>query len=118
MSANKKDMDTFSFEELDTLTRYHLRFYRLYLKREHFRGEHLEVRESSHNPPLEKSYVFSIQTSLDQLDSDERQILVQECLENAPKNWWMNYFSKTTYYRIKYRAISRFIHCLHHETMV
>lgn len=111
-------MEHFTFEELDILTRYHLRFYRLYLKKERFKEESLEVCERHAPQPLEKTYVYSIQTSLDQLDQDERHILTQEGLENAPKNWWMNYFSKSTYYRIKYRALSRFIHCLHHETMV
>lgn len=111
-------MEAYQFDELDTLVRYHLRFYRKYQRKEEFYSNILEVNEGHTIKPLEKVYVFWIEKSLSDLSEDERLILVQENLENASKSWWMEYFSKSTYYRIKYRAMSRFIDCLHSESMV
>lgn len=109
-------MDSYDKNELEILSRYHLRFYKRYLKKQNFYLDGLQVHESE--GPFEKSYVYHIEQALDDLDSDERIILTHENLENAPKNWWMDYYSKSTYYRIKHRAYRRFIDCLHSESMV
>ena len=109
-------MKHYDTEELEILSQYHLRFYKRYLKKQSFYSDSLEVKE--HDAPFEKSYVYNIEQALDDLDHDERTIITHENLENAPKNWWMDYYSKSTYYRIKQRAYKRFIDCLHSQTMV
>jgi hypothetical protein len=109
-------MKNYDTTELEILSQYHLRFYKRYLKRQKFYSEGLEVKES--DAPFEKSYVFNIEQALEELDHDEHAILTHENLENAPKNWWMDYYSKSTYYRIKHRAYKRFIDCLHAETVL
>lgn len=106
-------MKDFEFNELDTLTRYHLRFYKKQRSEAAFFAEHLEVAEAHTSHPLEALYVFRIEQSLQELNEEERLILLKENIENAPKLWWMDYFSKSTYYRIKQSAMNRFIHCLH-----
>jgi hypothetical protein len=112
-------MDHYSFEELNILTRYHLNYYRAYLKKEAFSQEYgICVSESLRHVPLEKAYAYSIRCSLERLSEDERRILTKELIETEAPNWWMEYFSKSTYYRIKHRAYTRFIHCLHHEIVV
>lgn len=111
-------METYQFEELDTLVRFHLRFYKKQLSRDNFYLEHLEVNEAHNVKPLEKVYVFCIEQSLEDLSQEERMILLKENVEGASKNWWMEYFSKSTYYRLKYKAMDRFIHCLHSESML
>lgn len=111
-------MERYAFDELDTLTRYHLRFYKAYLNKEWIREHDLEVREMIKSPPFEKLYVYTIEHALNQLNDEERSILTEENLKSNTKNWWMEYYSKSTYYRIKHRALERFIHCLHHQSMV
>lgn len=112
-------MGNFTFDELSILTAYHLKFYRQHLKRQAFlHHEGWMVSESSHPIPFELAYAYSIQSALEQLTEDEKRILVYEYVENKPKNWWMEYFSKTTYYRIKHHALDQFIHCLHDEKVV
>lgn len=103
-------MKNYTFQELIILVTYHFKYYRTYLKKQHF---------YQMNPiPLECAYAYSIQSSIQQLSQDERRILMSEYIECVEKNWWMDYFSKTSYYRIKRRALSRFIDCLHNEIVV
>ena len=109
-------MKHYDTDELEILSQYHLRFYKRYLKRKSFDIDSLEVKES--HAPFEKSYVYTIEQALDDLDHDERIIITHENLENAPRNWWMDYYSKSTYYRIKHRAYKHFIDCLHSQSMV
>lgn len=112
-------MENFTFEELVILTDYHLKYYRSHLKRQAFiESEGWSVHEAFHRIPLEKAYAYTINCALERLNEDERRILTKEFVENQPKNWWMEYYSKSTYYRFKHRACARFIHCLHHEIVV
>jgi|GEM_PF-1029729 len=112
-------MSQYTFDELAILTAYHLKFYRQHLKKIAFSNhEGWLVSESTQPIPFELAYAYSIQSALEQLTEDEQRILIYEYVENRPKNWWMEYFSKTTYYRIKHHAFSGFIHCLHEEKVV
>ena len=36
-------------------------------------------------------------------------ILEREYVDRAPHNWWMLYYSRTTYYRLKKRAMTEFV---------
>ena len=92
------------------LVQYHFKYYRSYLRRKEFN----QVKEKNYDC----AYAYSIQCSIEQLSSEERRILVTEFIECEDKNWWMDYFSKTSYYRIKRNALTRFIHCLHNEIVV
>jgi hypothetical protein len=103
-------MNNYTFEELIILGRYHFKYYRSYLKKKNFN----QLKSIT----LECAYAYSIQSSIEQLTHDERRILMSEYIDCVEKNWWMEYFSKTSYYRIKRRALSRFIHCLHNEIVV
>lgn len=103
-------MKNYTFKELIILVTYHCKYYRTYLKKQHF--YRLDTI------PLECAYAYSIQSIFEQLTHDERRILMSEYIDCVEKNWWMEYFSKTSYYRIKRRALSRFIDCLHNEIVV
>lgn len=103
-------MNNYTFEELIILVKYHFKYYRSYLKKKNF-NQFKPIN-------LECAYAYSIQSSIEQLTKDERRILLSEYIDCVEKNWWMEYFSKTSYYRIKRRALSRFIHCLHNEIVV
>ncbi len=104
------NMKHYTFKELIILVQYHFKYYRTYLKRKNF--------NVPKQIPLECAYAYSIESSIEQLTQDERRILISEYIECTDKNWWMEFFSKTSYYRIKRRALTRFIHCLHNEIVV
>lgn len=106
----KKSMNNYTFKELNILSQYHFKYYRSFLKRKEY--------NQAKKLPLECAYAYTIQYSIDQLNEDERRILVTEFIDGKHNNWWMEYFSKTSYYRIKRNALTRFIHCLHNEIVV
>lgn len=67
---------------------------------------------------LENAYRFTIDCALGNLTSEEKRILHADYIDQLEKNWWMEYYSRTSYYRIKEVALRRFINCLHFEIMV
>lgn len=107
-------MKHYGLKQLSILADYHLRYYRERLKRDAY---YLEINEKPSIKPDQK-YRYLIACSLESLSEEERRILEAEYLELKGKNWWMEYYSKSTYYRIKYRALTRFIHCLHRANVV
>ena len=44
-----------------------------------------------------------------QMDKELSQIIYNEFFSNKVENWWMYYFSKSTYYRIKNKAMDCFL---------
>jgi hypothetical protein len=66
----------------------------------------------------DQAYLFLIQEALKRLSQEEQRLLCNDFLSPLSKNWWMEYYSKSTYYRLRYLAIDRFLHCLHQEKMI
>ncbi|MEI7668393.1 MAG: hypothetical protein WCI62_05325 [Erysipelotrichaceae bacterium] len=77
----------------------------------------LQVAECNLNI-AEKSYIYYVRVVLEELSIDERRILVRDFIETSDRNWWMDYYSKSTYYRLKNEAIKHFLDCLHNLKMV
>ncbi|MCR5067092.1 MAG: hypothetical protein K6A14_03395 [Erysipelotrichaceae bacterium] len=48
----------------------------------------------------------SVSYVLDSLPEEYNFILVREYIEHAPRYWWQLYYSKTTYYRLKKKAMT------------
>lgn len=97
------------------LITFHATIYRSLLSRLRYGNE---INQESELLPCDKDYLFLIQESLKRLTAEEQRILNNDFLLPISKNWWMDYYSKSTYYRLKYLAVSRFLHCLHYEKMV
>lgn len=59
-------------------------------------------------------YYYNLQNTIDRilekLDFDSANFIKNEFLSNSYKSdWWMNYFSRSTYYRIKNKAMDNFL---------
>lgn len=52
------------------------------------------------------------------LNDDEQFVLIGEFVKNLPSDWYLEYFSKSTYYRIRKRAITNFLRCLRSGSML
>lgn len=50
-----------------------------------------------------------IDYALQELAAEERFILEQEFILQSHGIWWMEYYSKSTYYRLKGKALARFL---------
>ena len=83
------------------------------LKQQCYDADHLMISES-YNKELAEAYEFveTIDAVLDAMDADEALILRCDYFENRTPKWYMNYFTRSTYYRIKTRAIDEFVRCV------
>lgn len=71
------------------------------------------VRTDFEAPPADRQYVSLIETSLNCLEEEFRRIIRNDFLDPQPRNWWMEYYAKSTYYRLRQRALEHFLRCLH-----
>lgn len=68
--------------------------------------------------PNEHLYYYSLQTKIDNvldiLDWESASFLKNEFFDSRHKtNWWMNYYSRSTYYRVKKKAMESFLGLLY-----
>ena len=64
------------------------------------------------------TYYYSLQTKidnvLDRLDWDCSNFIKNEFFSlNYRSNWWMNYYSRSTYYRLKKKSMNEFLSLLY-----
>ena len=69
--------------------------------------EHYETYKS------DKTTKMLVENALKELDVDEQRIIQKSYIENNTDLWYLDYYTKSTYYRLKTKALSKFLHCLH-----
>ncbi len=89
-------MNNMSMEEKEFLVRYYLR------KRQ--KKESLIKKDEE-----AKRFVELIDIVLSQMPREEREILINEFISNREGLWWDEFYSKSTYYRIKNLALNDFL---------
>lgn len=74
------------------------------------------VPSSENNSELTKSSTFckSFLYILNTLKAKEKELLWNDFIEND-KNWWSSKYSRSTYYRLKYKSLSDFFGVLGEE---
>lgn len=72
-----------------------------------------------HNYPIDrrkvetgKKIVSHIEHVVDCLEEDDRFIIQKEVVEGMRGNWYLGYFSSSSYYRHRIRAYANFLRCL------
>ncbi len=59
------------------------------------------------------AYVYAIDRVLNDCQRSTRNIIMHEYLTSEDDtNWYLDYYSRTTYYRMKKKAVEEFVHCL------
>lgn len=53
-----------------------------------------------------------VETSLMLLSSEEKEFLNREFLDGSCKTWWINVYSRSSYYRLRERICSKFLNNL------
>lgn len=83
------------------------------LKHQCYDVDNLMVSES-YNQELAEAFEFveTIDAVLDSMDEDAALILRNDYFSTRQAKWYMNYFTRSTYYRIKTRAIDEFVRCV------
>jgi len=107
-------MMTSIHNEQTILISFHANLYRSLQSRLRYNSE-IILKNISQN---DQAYLFLIQETLKRLSEEEQRVLRNDFLSPLSKNWWMEYYSKSTYYRLRYLAVDRFLHCLHNEKMI
>lgn len=60
----------------------------------------------------DEKFALKVEYALSLLKKEEKRIFENDFLDNQQqKYWWRNYYSKSTYYRLKYQAMKTFLHC-------
>lgn len=59
------------------------------------------------------SLLYLFEKILDSMDCEEKRIIVNDFASNMQKYWWTGYYSRSTYYRLKAKAMKTFIDCIH-----
>ena len=57
-------------------------------------------------------YYRYIQFAFDQLDEDSRTIIFNDFMAKKNRNWYLEFYSLSTYYRLRKIAILKFLDCL------
>ena len=56
-----------------------------------------------------KSLISSFEMIIKALSHDSQLIIVNEYVEQKENEWWVDYYSRATYYRLKTRALEEFL---------
>lgn len=62
-----------------------------------------------------KQFITTFDMILDQLSKDSYMIIYHDFVIKKEKNWWLEYYSRSTYYRLKTRAMEEvlfYFNCL------
>lgn len=73
---------------------------------------HKILKENSEEYQGAFHFINFIDGTLELLIKEHKEILVNDYFQQEDKGWWQQYYSKTTYYRIKTNAMNDFLHCL------
>ena len=68
------------------------------------------LKNNSFDSNKRKIVIGIINHCLNSVEDDFGLILRKTYFENSYKFWWLDYFSKSTFYRKRFRAISLFVH--------
>ena len=70
------------------------------------------LKENSKEYQIAFHFIDFIDSTLELLLKEHKDILVNDFFYQKERNWWNKYYSKTTYYRIKATAMNDFLRCL------
>ena len=62
---------------------------------------------------LYESYISDVQNAIKAMDGVDKRIIRNEIFNIAQPMWWIPYYSKSTYYRLRKKAIERFLKCFY-----
>lgn len=85
-------------------------------------GQTKTIRESTDNM-YEHTYGYSdfdrlMRHALSQLNEEHKKIIMKEFMEKPSPNWYLEYYSRSSFYRHKHQSMDTFIRCLHGRKMV
>ncbi|MBR0230138.1 MAG: hypothetical protein IJL94_01995 [Erysipelotrichaceae bacterium] len=95
-------MNNYTFKEAEYLVRFYFDM-----------RNRQRLRNDVSPPENDVSLGGIISDVIAQLDEDSRRIIINEFEYNYPKQWWQEYYSKSSYYAIKGKAMKKFLAKMH-----
>ncbi len=77
------------------------------------RGVIDRLNEQIDNKDELEKIIFTFECIIDTLNEDSRRIITNDFISTNSPNWWYEYYSKSTYYRMKTKAMEEVLFYLH-----
>ncbi len=106
-----KDKKELNLKEKERVIRNMIKSYKRaqrYLEIKNFEG----VGEESSNYVSNQILSHLVESALKECSKDTQLIIENEYMKKSFRNWYFEYYSRSTYYRIKHKALDEFIDCL------
>ena len=97
-------------QELEQITRYMTQCYRKAKQRRKL--EKMLCRESNYQSEADDLIIALYESALESMPNTTREIIVREFLDEDHDGWFYNYYTKSTFYRLRQKAIREFIDCM------
>lgn len=101
-----------TYEEEEKVMQYLGRTYRRCRRRMDISKYLGETAESNDAYNHDRDYVYLIDRTVMDCSSDTRHVIINDFLKNSTPKWYVGYFSKSRYYRVRRDAVHEFLHCL------
>ncbi|NLC96416.1 MAG: hypothetical protein GX675_02470 [Erysipelotrichaceae bacterium] len=101
-----------SYQELEKIVRHIGNTYRKSVLRRQISANLLQVNEESSSYKSDNDFIITIECYLNECSRDTKCIIENEFLKKKEPLWYLDYFTKSTYYRLKKKAIIEFINCM------
>ena len=70
------------------------------------------VAENYRTYKAESEFIYLIDVNLRHCSKDTRCIITHDYLMDSEQDWYRDFYSKSTYYRLKRNAVKEFVDCL------
>ncbi len=71
------------------------------------------IAENQATYRYDKTTCLLVEVALQEMDTDEKRIITHDFMYPENNQWYLEYYTRSTYYRLKNRAIDKFLRCLH-----
>lgn len=99
-------------KEKEIIIKYLAKSYRVSKKRESIYQIQGNLREKSGIYNEDKTVIHLIEGTIAECSQNTQLIIMNEYFKNKEYDWYLEYFSRSSFYRLKRVAIEEFIDCL------
>ncbi len=71
------------------------------------------VSENKAEYCYDKTTVMLVEAAMEEIGIEERRIIEHDYMHPKENQWYLEFYTRSTYYRIRSRAIDKFLRCLH-----
>ncbi len=77
-----------------------------------------ESYASYEQKPFLDDFDYLMRNALNQLNDEQKMIIIKEFIEKKCPHWYLEFYSRSSFYRHKHQSMDIFIRCLHGRKMI